>query len=62
MPIAHFSVNAIAAVRCVPEGQLESRLAIYRRYWCFRICSRPGGTIEISWLKRFNLAKGGSSA
>jgi hypothetical protein len=22
-----------------------------------RICSRPGGTIEISWLKRFNLAK-----
>jgi hypothetical protein len=22
-----------------------------------RICSRPGGTIEISWLKRSNLAK-----
>jgi hypothetical protein len=36
---------------------MESRPAIYRRYRCLEFALVPGGTTEISWLKRFNLAK-----
>jgi hypothetical protein len=47
--------------RCVPEGRRESRPAIYRRYWCFRICSRPGGTIEIFVAEAIQFSKDRSS-
>jgi len=33
------SFNAVAVTRCVPEGRLESRPAIYRRYWVLELLS-----------------------
>jgi hypothetical protein len=33
LEFGHFSVNA-GRSRCVPEGRLDTRPAIYRRYWC----------------------------
>jgi hypothetical protein len=38
--------NALA-VRCVPEGQRESRPAIYRRYWCLEIDLVPEGRSKL---------------
>jgi len=38
--------NALT-VRCVPEGRLESRPAIYRRYWCLEIDLVPEGRSKL---------------
>jgi hypothetical protein len=38
--------NALA-VRCVPEGQHESRPAIYRRYWCLENDFVPEGRSKL---------------
>jgi hypothetical protein len=38
--------NALA-VRCVPEGQLESRPAIYRRCWCLEVDLVPEGRSKL---------------
>jgi hypothetical protein len=52
-------ISAFNAVAVCPGGmtrKLESRPAIYRRYWCLQF-ARPGKDDRIPWLKRFNLAK-----
>jgi hypothetical protein len=33
--------------RCVPEGRLESRPAIYRRYWCLEFDLVPEGRSKL---------------
>jgi hypothetical protein len=46
LEFGHSVFNALA-VRCVPEGQLESRPAIYRRYWCLEIDLVPEGRSKL---------------
>jgi Transposase IS200 like len=48
LEFGHSVFNALA-VRCVPEGQLESRPAIYRRYWCLEIDLVPEGRSKLAW-------------
>jgi hypothetical protein len=47
--------------RCVPEGRLESRPAIYRRYW-LKFDFVPEGRSKIPVAKTIQFSKGGPSA
>jgi hypothetical protein len=46
LEFGHSVFNALA-VRCVPEGRLESKPAIYRRYWCLEIDLVPEGRSKL---------------